>query len=168
MITSRRNIPPRKVLRNPILLLAFGFGSGCLPKAPGTFGTLVAIPLYILARFFLPAHAGFAVLTLLLFIAGIWLCERASRILRVHDHPGIVWDEIVGYFITMIAAPPGWIWIIAGFILFRIFDILKPWPVSLVDKQIEGGFGIMADDVMAAVYAWLSLQILAALIFPGV
>jgi phosphatidylglycerophosphatase A len=68
----------------------------------------------------------------------------------------------------MIAAPPGWIWIIAGFILFRIFDILKPWPVSLVDKQIEGGFGIMADDVMAAVYAWLSLQILAALIFPGV
>lgn len=168
MITSRRNVSIRQVLRNPTLFLAFGFGSGCLPKAPGTFGTLAAIPLYLLAQWLLPSYAAFAVLTLVMFIAGIWLCEQASRILRVHDHSGIVWDEFVGFFITMIAAPPGWLWILAGFILFRIFDVLKPWPVSQIDKQIEGGFGIMADDVMAAVYAWLVMQVLAALFSGGI
>ena len=101
---------------------------------------------------------------LLMFLAGIWICEQASQILKVHDHPGIVWDEFVGYFITMIAAPPGWIWIVIGFILFRLFDILKPWPIRLIDQQIKGGFGIMADDVLAAVYAWLVLQGFAAVL----
>lgn len=160
MTTSKPEIPIRRVLRDPILLLAFGFASGCARKAPGTFGTLAAVPLYLLAQSLL-STAAFALLTLLMFLAGIWICERASQILQFDDHPGVVWDEFVGYFITMIAAPPGWLWIVLGFIVFRLFDIWKPWPVNLADQKIKGGFGIMADDTLAGVYAWLTLQTIA-------
>ena len=79
----------------------------------------------------------------------------------MHDHKGIVWDEIVGYLITMIAAPKGWLWIIIGFVLFRLFDILKPWPISVADKQLKGGFGIMIDDVLAGIAAFVILHIIA-------
>lgn len=141
---------------NPLHFLALGFGSGCAPKAPGTFGTLVAVPMVWLAQPLSPAW--YALLTLVLFVLGIWFCDRTARDLGVPDHPAIVWDEIVGYFITMIAAPTGWVWLLVGFVLFRIFDILKPWPIRLIDRQIHGGFGIMADDVLAGAFAWLVLQ----------
>ena len=98
-------------------------------------------------------------LVLVLFIAGVWICEVAAKQLGVHDDPSIVWDEIVGYLITMIASPPGWFWIIAGFVLFRLFDILKPWPIRFIDKKVKGGMGIMLDDVLAAVFALVILQV---------
>jgi len=153
--------PCARVFRDPIHFLALGFGAGCAPKAPGTFGTLAAIPLYLLAQP-LPLWA-YLLLTTLGFIVGIWICDRAARDLGVHDHPAIVWDEVVGYFVTMIAAPAGWLWIVIGFVLFRVFDILKPWPIRRADQRIGGGFGIMFDDLLAAGYAWLVLQALAGL-----
>jgi phosphatidylglycerophosphatase A len=138
-------------LRQPLHLLAFGFGSGLAPKAPGTFGTLVAVPIYLLMQG-LPLIAYLA-LVLAGFIAGIWICDRTSRDLGVHDHGGIVWDEIVGYLLTMTLAPSGWVWVLLGFLLFRFFDILKPWPIRWLDRRVPGGFGIMLDDLIAGLFA---------------
>jgi len=138
-------------LRNPLHLLAFGFGSGLAPKAPGTFGTLVALPLYLVLQP-LPIYLYLA-LVALGFIAGIWICGVTSRDLGVHDHGGIVWDEIIGYLVTMTLAPPAWWWWLVGFVLFRFFDILKPWPIGWLDARVTGGFGIMLDDLVAALYA---------------
>ena len=146
------------VFSNPVYMLAFGFGSGLAPKAPGTFGTLAAVPLYLLLQA-LPL-GGFLLVVLACFIAGIWFCYRASNALGVHDHGGIVWDEFVGYWITMVAAPEGWLWIVVGFVLFRLFDIVKPFPIGWLDKQVGGGLGIMLDDAIAGSFAWLVLQIL--------
>ncbi|GAB1267692.1 phosphatidylglycerophosphatase A [Aurantivibrio infirmus] len=139
-------------------MLAFGFGSGLAPKAPGTFGTLVAIPFFFLIKD-LPWlwYAAFLVLT---FIVGVYLCDVAAKSQQCHDHPGIVWDEMVGYWITMFLAPAGLIWCAIGFLLFRVFDIFKPWPIAWFDRHVEGGFGIMLDDVLAAIYAFLCLQII--------
>lgn len=145
------------LLRNPLHLLSLGFGSGLAPFAPGTFGTLVAIPLYLmLAQLSLPWYllvvaAGFAV--------GVYLCQYTSDTLGVHDHSGIVWDEIVGYWITMIAVPLAWQWILLGFVLFRLFDIVKPWPVKIADKKMQGGFGIMFDDLLAGLYALAGMHL---------
>ncbi|MDO3387219.1 phosphatidylglycerophosphatase A [Gilvimarinus sp. SDUM040013] len=146
----------RQLLTNPNHFFAFGFGSGLAPKAPGTFGTIAALPIYWLISD-IPVWAYLTVL-IVGFAVGVYWCERSSRALGVHDHPGIVWDEFVGYWITMFLAPSGWQWMLVGFILFRLFDIAKPWPVSLADKKIDGGLGIMVDDVLAGVYAWLALQ----------
>ena len=99
-------------------------------------------------------------IVVLAFIGGIFLCGHTARALNVHDHPGIVWDEIVGYFITMFMVPKSGLWILIGFVLFRIFDILKPWPISLADKKVQGGFGIMLDDVMAGVFALIVIHIM--------
>jgi len=153
---------PGLKLHNPLHFLAFGFGSGLMPKAPGTWGTLAAIPLYLLIQDWALIH--YVPLVILLAVLGFWICDVAAVDLKVHDHPGIVWDEIVGYLITMIAAPSGWLWIVIGFILFRIFDILKPWPIRWVDKKVKGGFGIMLDDILAGVMALFCLQCLALLI----
>lgn len=154
--------PCTRVFRDPVHFLALGFGSGCAPKAPGTFGTLAAIPLYLLMQ---PLPLGiYLLLTMAGFVLGVWICDRTARDLGVHDHPAIVWDEVIGYWMTMIAAPPGGLWVIAGFALFRLFDILKPWPIRQVDQQVGGGFGIMFDDALAAGYAWLVLQSLAWLL----
>jgi len=151
-----RNSAPRSIWRNPIHFLAFGFGSGAMPFAPGTFGTLAALPIYLLmVPLSLWAYLAVVVVMTLL---GVWLCHVTSRDLGVHDHGGIVWDEIVGYLITMIAAPPGWQWMVAGFVLFRFFDIIKPWPIGWADRRVHGGLGIMLDDVLAAVLAWVVLQ----------
>jgi len=151
-----RNSAPRSVWHNPIHFLAFGFGSGAMPFAPGTFGTLAALPVYLLMQ---PLNLwAYLVVVLVMLLVGIWLCHVTSRDLGVHDHAGIVWDEIVGYLITMIAAPSGWQWIVAGFVLFRFFDIIKPWPIGWVDRRIHGGMGIMLDDVLAGVLAWVVLQ----------
>jgi phosphatidylglycerophosphatase A len=147
---------PKPNLADPVHLLAFGFGSGCSPKAPGTFGTLMAVALYLpLARLELPWYlAVIAVASLL----GIWICGRTARDLGVHDHGGIVWDEFAGFWLTMVAAPPGLAWIVAGFVLFRLFDILKPWPISWLDRRIGGGLGIMLDDLLAGLFAMAIMQ----------
>lgn len=148
--------------RDPIHILAFGFGSGAIRKAPGTWGTLAAIPLYLLmAPLAPPIYLG---LIALAFFAGIYICEKTSRDLGVHDHGGIVWDEFVGLWITLIAVPAGWPWLLAGFLLFRLFDILKPWPIGWLDKKVGGGFGIMIDDVLAGIMALALIQLAALLI----
>ncbi|OBS08715.1 phosphatidylglycerophosphatase A family protein [Acidihalobacter prosperus] len=151
--------PARTVFGHPAHFLAFGFGSGLSPVAPGTAGTLAAIPLYLLIAP-LPLYA-YALVTLVALVAGFWICGRSSALLGVHDHRGIVWDEIVGYFITMAAAPHGWAWVLAGFVLFRIFDVLKPWPANWADRQLHGGVGIVMDDVFAGIYALIVMQIAA-------
>lgn len=140
--------------------LAFGFGSGLARYAPGTFGTLASIPLY-LALAQLPAWL-YAVTVVAAFALGVWICDFVSHDLRVHDHGGIVFDEFVGYWITMFMVPAGWPWILAGFAAFRLFDIWKPWPIRWVDRHVEGGFGIMFDDVVAGVAACLSLHAISA------
>jgi phosphatidylglycerophosphatase A len=150
------NHAPASVFRNPVHFLAFGLGSGAAPVAPGTFGTLAAVPLYLLlTQLPLPLYLLAVVLA---FGLGIWLCERTSRDLGVHDHGGIVWDEFVGFWLTMVAAPEGWQWLLAGFLLFRLFDILKPFPISYLDRHIHGGLGIMLDDAVAGSFAWFVLQ----------
>ena len=149
-------------LKNPVHLLALGFGAGCVPKLPGTAGTLVGVLFYVLLQ-----HLPMLVYTgtvAVFFIIGVWVCGKTARDLGVHDHPAIVWDEITGYLLTMIMAPRGWLWILTGFVLFRVFDILKPWPASWADKQVKGGFGIMLDDVIAAIYGLLLLQLIARLL----
>jgi phosphatidylglycerophosphatase A len=146
-----------QLLKKPIHLLAFGFGSGLAPKAPGTFGTLLAVLLY-LPLSVLPLWA-YAAVVIVASIAGVWLCDRTAKDLGVHDHPGIVWDEFTGFWLTMFAVPASWEWILAGFILFRIFDIWKPWPISWCDKQVEGGLGIMVDDLLAGLFSWLILMV---------
>ena len=145
------------VIRNPIHILSFGFGSGLSPVAPGTMGTLVAIPIFLVLVTFPPVIYLFFVI--ILFFVGCWASGRTAEALNVHDHPGIVIDEIVGYLITMAMVPVTWYWVILGFLLFRLFDIWKPWPISIVDKQLKGGLGIMLDDGLAALYSLLSLHI---------
>ena len=122
-------------------------------------GTIAAIPPYLLLSQLelLP----FLIVIVVGFVIGVYLCDFTSRALGVHDHGGIVWDEFIGFWITMIAVPViNWQWILAGFLLFRFFDIVKPWPVRLADKRISGGFGIMIDDVLAGLYALGCMQLL--------
>jgi phosphatidylglycerophosphatase A len=147
---------PARYLKHPVHFLALGFGSGLLPRAPGTFGTLAAIPVYLLLS---PLSlAWYLAVVLLICVTGIAICDYTSKQLRVHDHPGIVFDEIAGYLLTMTALPFGVWWMLAGFVAFRFFDIIKPWPISWLDKHVHGGLGIMLDDLLAAVMAWLVLQ----------
>ncbi|MBA6347326.1 phosphatidylglycerophosphatase A [Colwellia sp. BRX8-9] len=134
-------------ITNPIHFLALGFGSGLLPKAPGTYGTLAAIPLYLLLA---PTSVStYLAIVIIMSIAGIYICGKAAEDAGVPDHGAIVWDEIVGFLITMFLVPLTWQSIVVGFILFRIFDIFKPWPISYVDKNLHGGLGIMVDDILA-------------------
>ncbi len=147
------------LIKQPIHWLAFGFGAGLSPKAPGTMGTLVAVPLYLLLAQ-LPLM-GYVLALLLSFIVGIYFCHKTAADMGVHDHGGIVWDEFVGYWLTMVLAPTGWLWVVVGFIAFRFFDIVKPWPIRWLDRHVHGGFGIMIDDVVAGIFAWLTLQLLA-------
>jgi len=140
-----------QLLRSPTLLLAFGFGSGLSPKAPGTVGTVAAIPLWwLLAQ--LPLQS-YLLIVALAAIVGIVICGRAAEKLGVHDHGSIVWDEFVGFWIAMAALPVTWNSLLFGFVLFRLFDIFKPWPISWLDKKVSGGFGIMIDDVIAGLAA---------------
>lgn len=149
----------KQVFTQPDHFFAFGFGSGLAPKAPGTFGTLAAIPIFLLIQdLSWPVYLSWLIVT---FVLGVYWCDRSSKALGVHDHGGIVWDEMVGYWLTMFLAPKGWLWMLIGFVLFRFFDIVKPWPINWLDRKVNGGFGIMIDDVLAAVYAWLLLQLLA-------
>lgn len=162
MAKKHQPIPADVVLNNPVHFLAFGFGSGLAKKAPGTCGTLVAIPIFLMLCT-LPLWAYISAVVFISII-GIWLCDVSSKALGVHDHPGIVWDEIAGFLITMIAAPVSWLSVLLGFALFRLFDIWKPWPISILDRKVHGGLGIMLDDILAGVFAALSLQLVLILI----
>ena len=148
-----------KVWQDPAYFIAFGFGSGLMPIAPGTWGTLAAIPLYLIVVGY--PWPIYLFVILVAFGLGVWVSDKVSRDLGAHDYSGIVWDEVVGYLLTMFLAPGGLIWIIIGFLLFRLFDIWKPQPIRLIDEKVKGGFGIMLDDVLAAVPAWLIMQLLA-------
>lgn len=153
---------PFSYLKNPLHFLSLGFGSGLMPKAPGTFGTLAAIPVYILlsqTELWL-----FLLVTLLITLVGIYLCSYTSRALGVHDHSSIVIDEVAGFLVTMIAVPFAWQWIVLGFLLFRLFDILKPWPISWLDKNLHGGLGIMLDDILAGLCALGCLHLIIYLL----
>jgi len=155
-VAERRQLSLR-VLQDPVQVLATGFGSGCAPVAPGTFGTLVAVlPAWLMVGLPWPVRAASVAV---LFVAGIWICGSSARRLGVHDHPGIVFDEIVGFLATMLAAPPGVSGFIAAFALFRLFDIVKPWPIRDLDHSLRGGVGIMLDDLAAAGYAAMCLLI---------
>ena len=148
---------PTTLWQNPLYFIAFGLGSGAMPFAPGTFGTLMAIPFYLLIQplslsAYLIIIAGF-------IIFSMWICERASRQTHVHDHPGMCIDEFAGFFVTMIHAPRGWLAIVIGFLLFRLFDIWKPWPINWLDKNVHGGIGMVLDDVVAGLVACAIMQV---------
>ena len=150
---SRNRLPgPRSALH----WLAFGAGAGLAPRAPGTAGTAAAIPVYLVVA--TQPIATYLVVVALVIIAGVWACGRTARELGVHDHPGIVLDEIAGFLVTMTALPLDWRWIAAGFVAFRFLDIAKPWPISIADRRIGGGLGIMLDDVIAGVIACAALH----------
>jgi phosphatidylglycerophosphatase A len=155
--TTSVNPSFRQLLRDPLSFMAFGLGSGLAPKMPGTAGTLVAVPLYWLAAPYL-SLAQYGLALVLTFVIGIYVCDHATRKLGVHDHGGIVWDEWVGYWVTMMGAPLHWQWALVGFLLFRFFDMVKPWPIHLADRKIHGGFGIMFDDLLAGIAAATCLQ----------
>ncbi len=142
---------PASALRDPVHLLALGFGSGLAPVAPGTFGSLVGLALALLVAP-LGWHVA-AVATLLANVVGIWICGASARRLGVHDHPAIVWDEVAGMMLVMLAAPATAWGAALAFGLFRLFDVWKPWPIREVDHGMKGGAGIMLDDIMAALMA---------------
>ena len=149
-------IPPRLLL-DPAHCLSLGFGAGLSPVAPGTAGTLVAVPLYLaLAQLAWPWYLAIVVIG---FAAGIWLCGYTSKALGEHDHGGIVWDEIVGMYVTLLVAPVTIVGFVLAFVLFRVMDIVKPWPIRDLDHRLGGGLGIMLDDLAAALYAALLLAL---------
>lgn len=156
-------------LLNPVHFAAVGFGSGLAPKAPGTFGTIAAIPLfYLLALLPLSSYILVLVTSSLL---GFWFCHATSKAMGVHDHKAIVWDEFVGYWITMLPllfflqptqlfSSSAYLWVFVGFLLFRFFDVLKPFPISYLDKHVHGGVGIMLDDIAAGFVSALLLYVM--------
>ena len=145
----------RKVMTDPVNFLAFGFGTGLAPIAPGTFGSLPGVLLFWLTMDFgLYVQLGVAAA---LVVSGVWICGESARRIGVHDYGGIVWDEIAGMYVTLLAAPVSLVGWVLAFVLFRITDIVKPWPIRDLDHRIEGGLGIMLDDLVAALYAALLL-----------
>lgn len=145
------NLDFKFLLSHPAHFFALGFGSGLAPKAPGTFGTLFAMLIWLFI-----SHLSLSLKIIIIFISfllGIYFCKKTSEDLGTHDHGAIVWDEFVGFWLTMIFIPDGFFWLLLGFMVFRIIDIMKPWPISLLDKNIKGGFGIMIDDIFAGFFA---------------
>lgn len=145
-------------LKTPAGFFAFGFGSGLSPFAPGTVGTLMAIPLYYLMMQL--SWPIYAFLTLVAFGVGVKLCDITGSRLGVHDYGGIVWDEFVGFWITLFLIPFSWANVIVAFFVFRFFDVIKPWPIRWLDQHVKGGFGVMIDDVLAGFYSWLVMFLL--------
>ncbi len=149
-------------LKSPLGLLAFGFGSGLSPWAPGTMGTLLAwafVPLLLMLPF-----VWQVIWVAIALLAGIWICDIVAKRLGVHDHGGVVWDEIAAFWLCVLFIPYQWQWLLAAFVLFRFFDIIKPWPIGWADKQVSGGLGIMLDDILAAVWTILILKLMLHLL----
>jgi len=151
------NLSARQVFTHPVHFLAYGFGAGLSPKAPGTMGTVVAIPIYVLLM--VAGHWAYLAGLAAALVMGVFICGYTASAIGVDDPKSVVWDEIVGYLIAMLGLPFHWIWVIGGFLLFRLFDIWKPGPIRWVDQHIKGGLGIMLDDVIAAVFACLLLNL---------
>jgi len=148
---GRNQLTAREILLDPILCTAFGFGSGLAKKAPGTFGTLMAVPIYLAL---VQANTLiYSIVTILCSIIGIYICGKAAEKLGEHDFGGIVWDEIAGYLVTMWFVAFSWQNVVLGFLLFRVFDIVKPWPIKWIDQKVSGGVGIMLDDIVAGFIA---------------
>ncbi|MCL4800732.1 MAG: phosphatidylglycerophosphatase A [Burkholderiales bacterium] len=146
------------LLAHPAHFVALGLGTGLAPLAPGTVGTLLAIPLYAaLSRWLSPI--GILALIPALYALGVWACGRTGRDLGVADHPGMNWDEIVAYLLVLVFAPAGIAWQIAAFVLFRAFDVVKPPPIRHFDRSLKGGLGVMLDDLLAAGYTLLVLAL---------
>ncbi|MDP3677999.1 MAG: phosphatidylglycerophosphatase A [Methylotenera sp.] len=144
------------LFQHPAHFFGLGFGCGLACKAPGTFGTLVGLPLFwLIYAFTLPTQL---VIISALFLIGIYFCDVTGKALGVSDHGGIVWDEIVAMMLVLAFTPNQWQWWIAAFLLFRLFDIWKPFPIHQCDAKIKGGFGVMFDDLLAAIYAIASLK----------
>lgn len=148
--------------KDPILMLGLGFGSGLSPFAPGTAGSVVAllfVPLLALLS------TEFLLLALLVAsLVGIYICGYSADKLGAKDPSSIVWDEFVGLWIALAGFPVSSLWLVSGFVVFRCFDILKPWPISVLDKKVPGGLGIMLDDILAGVMTWLVLHLVASVL----
>ena len=153
---GKKKLSAKDIMSNPVLFFAFGFGSGLAKKMPGTMGTLAAIPVYL--AFVKTNFWIYSALTILVTVIGIWICGGAAKRLGEHDYGGIVWDEIAGFLITLWWVPFSWNAVLYGFILFRIFDIVKPWPIKWIDQKVDGGLGIMLDDVLAGILAAVILS----------
>ena len=154
LVQAQRLSP--KLLRDPVHFLALGFGSGLSPRAPGTMGTLVAVPMIMFIGSF--GWVALAIAAVSMSVIGVYICDASAKKLGVHDHPGIVWDEFTGFAIAMLGAPTlGWLWLVMGFALFRFFDIVKPWPIREADHSLRGGLGIMLDDMIAGLFAGVIL-----------
>jgi len=155
----KHNQAPNSIWTNPIHFLAFGLGTGASPYAPGTVGTLLGIPLVVLLSQW--SLWVYLLATAVLTIIGVWVCDRTSKDIGVHDHGGIVIDEVAGYLVTMIAVPVNLWTLVAAFVVFRFFDIIKPWPIGWLDRRVQGGLGIMVDDLLAGIYGlavmWLGV-----------
>lgn len=151
------------LLSHPAHLLSFGFGSGLAGKAPGTFGTLVAFPMY---WYLAPRLSNFVFILVLIwaFAIGVWVCDKTGKALGVADYGGIVWDEIVAFMLVLFFTPPGWHWALLSFALFRFFDIFKPPPIRYFDTHWHGGLGVMFDDLLAAGYALLCLALVKSVL----
>ncbi|MDA0822153.1 MAG: phosphatidylglycerophosphatase A [Proteobacteria bacterium] len=147
--------PTLTMLRDPGHFLALGGGSGLVPKGPGTAGTVVGLLVYWPMMSL--DHLSYLAISIVLFGIGVPLCQRTAAILGEHDHPAIVWDEIVGILLTLSFISPSITGCVLAFVLFRIFDIFKPWPISFLDRRIGGGLGIMLDDLFAAIYSVIAL-----------
>jgi len=166
MITSGEAILKpdwRFLLSHPAHLLAFGFGSGLASKAPGTFGTLVAFPMYWYLSPRL-SNAVFLLVVIWAFAIGVWICDITGKALGVADHGGIVWDEIVAFVLVLFFTPAGWQWSLLAFALFRFFDIVKPAPIHYFDSNWRGGLGVMFDDLLAAGYALMCLALIKSML----
>jgi phosphatidylglycerophosphatase A len=149
----------RFLFSHPAYLLSFGFGSGLARKAPGTFGTLAAFPLYWVLSLRL-TDLGLLVFFVLAFGLGILICDKTGKALGAADYGGIVWDEIVAFMLVLFFTPPGWAWSLLAFVLFRLFDIVKPPPIRYFDSNWHGGLGVMFDDLLAAGYALLCMAVI--------
>jgi phosphatidylglycerophosphatase A len=152
---------PNFQLRKWQHFLALGFGSGLASKAPGTFGTLAAVPLVLL--FSQLGLLWYGLFLLLGSVLGCYICGKTAADIGEHDHGAIVWDEIIGFMLTMLLVPISVSSLLLGFVLFRFFDIVKPWPIRWFDRRVHGGLGIMLDDLLAALPALLILQVLVHL-----
>ncbi len=144
------------LLQHPAHFFGLGFGSGLAPKAPGTFGTLIGYPLFWLISVY--ALSTQLIIISALFLIGIYFCGVTGKALGVSDHGGIVWDEIVAMMLVLAFTPNQWQWWLVAFLLFRLFDIWKPFPIRQFDAKLKNGFGVMFDDLLAAVYAIIGLQ----------
>lgn len=151
------------VVRTPARLIVFGFGTGLIRPASGTWGTLAAWLLWVAAKPFMPSFTAVGLFLAIAFAYGCWACLQVCRELNTHDHLGMVWDEMVAFWLVLWLSPAGWWPELAAFVLFRVFDIVKPPPIKYCDAHVKGGLGVMFDDILAAVYAIIIMLIMTRL-----